>query len=144
MSTSSPGSISALMALKMACLPPTFDALCRSVTRAKLRRVPVADSLAQRQNPGCRGVLGKVLLDGADAGALDVLRGGEVGLAGTEIHHVDAASLVAFCLRQYRHGGGDRNAVDALGELHSHIASSRAAWGTLARSRRSTAGGTSP
>ena len=41
------------------------------------------------------GVLGEILLERADGGLLDVVRRGEVGLAGAEIHHVHASRAQA-------------------------------------------------
>ena len=54
---------------------------------------PVTNGLPQRQNTGGGGISGLVVLDGSDAGLLDVLRGIEIGLTGAKRNYVNAAGL---------------------------------------------------
>ena len=56
------------------------------------------DRLLQVANAAGRRVLGKVLLEGSHGGLFDVLRSGEVGLSGAEVHHVHSArfELIGF------------------------------------------------
>src|SRR5882757_1443134 len=63
------------------------------VVRFQFALVPGADGFAQGHDPAGCGVLGVILLDGADSRFLDVLRGREVGLAGTKVSDVHTFRL---------------------------------------------------
>src|SRR5208282_1523577 len=103
----------------------TFGGL---VGGAELRGVPFADGLAQGLDAAGGRVLGEVLLQGADGGALDVVRSGEVGLAGAEVDNVNAASFVTLRLDHDRQGGRFGDAFDALRELHDVLPSLNEPW----------------
>ena len=67
---------------------------------------PLAHRLAQGQGAGGGGVFGLVVLNGTDAGLLDVLRGGEIRLSHAEADDVDALGAHFLKLRVDGHGGG--------------------------------------
>ena len=66
--------------------------------------------------PGNRRVFGEVALDGGDSRVFDVLRRGEMRLAGAEIDHVDALRAQLVGLGHHCHGGGRFDAVDSIGK----------------------------
>jgi hypothetical protein len=83
------------------------DAFVGLVGGPEVLVVTVADGLPELGHAGRRGVLGKVLIDGAGGSALDVIGGGEIRLAGPEIDHVDALRAKPFGVRRHFHGGRD-------------------------------------
>src|SRR5256884_3734795 len=86
--------------------------------RAQLAFVPRANRLAQRHDAARRGVLRFVFFDGPDGGSLDVIRRGEVWLAGTEVGDVHALGLQLVGFRDDGCRWRDLDTVDAVGELH--------------------------
>ena len=94
------------MRLKMACLPPTVTMHSAGrVVGAVVVAMALADSLLQFKDPAGRRVLGEVGIDGCDGGALDVVRRREIGLAGSEIDHVDSFAAKAVGFGRDFHGG---------------------------------------
>src|SRR5450631_763651 len=74
----------------------------------------VDDGVLQFSGATDGGVLRKIRLDGGDCSILDVLRRGEMGLAGAEVDDINTllAQLVSF--GHDRHGRGRLDAVDAF------------------------------
>src|SRR5208337_62673 len=91
------------------------------VVGVEIDRMTVDDGVPQLRSASHCRVLGEVALNSRDRCILDVLRGGEVGLAGAEVDHVDALLAQLVGLGDHGHGGRRLNAVDAVGELHGNI-----------------------
>ena len=83
------------------------DALGGLVIGAEISGVALADGLLQLDDPAGRGVLGEILIERADGGLLDVVRGREVGLAGSEVDDVNSLRAQLFGIRRHFHRGGD-------------------------------------
>src|SRR5277367_5666775 len=90
------------------------DALGRLVGAAEFSLMPVADSLAQRSDPGGGGVFRALVVQGFDGRLLDVLRSGEVGLPRPEVDDVHATGLEALSLHDDGGGGGHGDSADAF------------------------------
>ena len=90
------------------------DALGRFVVGAEILSVALAHRLLQLDRAAGAGVLGEVLLDRPDGGLLDVVRRREIGLAGAEIHHVDALRAQFLRVGRHLHGGGNADRRDAV------------------------------
>ena len=67
--------------------------------------MPITDGFTQRHDARSRRVLGAVVLERLDGRLLDVIRGGEVRLAGTEVDDGYAFGLEALAFRHYDGGG---------------------------------------
>ncbi len=105
------------MVLNSASLPPVVKmASSMRVVGAEVAGVALDDGLAHVGNAGHDGVAGEVGVDGGDGRVLDVARGGEVRLAGAEIHQVGALRAQLGGLGGHGHGCGDFNAADAIGK----------------------------
>ena len=74
------------------------------------------DRLANVGNAGHHGVAGEIGLDGGDGRVLDMARGGEVRLAGAEIHQVGALGAQFGGLSGYGHGCGNLDPADPVGK----------------------------
>ena len=94
MTTSSPGFMTASARLKMLCLPPhADDDFLGGVVQAVVALEFGDDGVFQAGDAADRGVFGESVVDGFLGGILDVLRGVEIGFAGTEADNVLAFSL---------------------------------------------------
>ncbi len=102
-STSSPGLMSAVTALKIACLPPTVMVHCfgvYSLPKSSAMRAQMA-CLSGRMPP-VAVYLVKFSFQRAFGGGLDIFRRGEIRLACAEVKQFDA-------LRAQRFGFGDNH-----------------------------------
>ncbi len=92
------------------------DGLVDRVVGAEVAGVALDDGLAHVGNARHHGVAGEVGVDGGDGRVLDVARGGEVGLAGAEIHQVGALGAQLGGLGGHGHGCGNFNPANAVGK----------------------------
>ena len=96
--------------------------LGRLIVHAAVLLQPLTHGLPQLHSARRGSILGVVVLDRLDAGLLDVVRGGEIGLAGAEANHVQAVG--PHLLEQGIDGqsGGWLNGQCDLGQLfHTQI-----------------------
>ncbi len=92
------------------------NGLVDRVVRAEVAGVALDDGFAHVGNARNHGVAGEIGLDGGNGGVLDVPRGGEVRLAGPEIHQVGALSAQFGRLGGHSHGRGYFDPANAIGK----------------------------
>ena len=117
------------------------DGLVDGVVGAEVAGMALDDGLAHVGDAGDDRVAREVGLDGGDGRVLDVARGGEVRLAGAEIHQVGALGAQLGGLRGHGHGCGDLDPADAAGkdlgrsgDCHSNFYLDRfLGWGKILR-----------
>ena len=80
--------------------------------------VPRAHRLLELGDAGARGVAGEVVGDGSRAGRLDVRRGREVGLPGSEVDDVHAPPAQPIGFEQHLLRPGRSDAAQAVGQGH--------------------------
>ncbi len=88
----------------------------RRVVAAEIGRVALNNRLAHLRNAAHDGVARKVRLNRGDGGVFNVARRGKVRLARAKIDKMRALRAQLGRLRGNSHGGGNFNAVDAVGE----------------------------
>ena len=99
------------------------------VLHAAVRLHPLADGLPQLQSAGGGSVFGIVVQNGGHSGQLDVVRGGEVGLAGAEADHVLSLRLHLLEHGVNGHGAGGLYAQGQLGKFfHTKNSSLSSDW----------------
>ena len=92
------------------------DGFVDGVVGAKVVGMAVDDGFADVRDAGDNGIAGEVGLDGRYGRVLDMAGRGKMRFAGAEIDQVDAFGAELGGFSGDRHGGGDFNAADAVGE----------------------------